>query len=305
MLLNRPLKVAFALIFVAIVTPILIYQFAFYSSRRANSSDGFSFGSCLVPRVSRLPCGLGNVAANECHQQCCYDSANDMCFHRFPSRFSYIMDQHWSEEIFLKPRVATVPFKSQNSLTNIRLSLDEVSTSHLTITYYNSAKHSFTGRRIEEKEYDVEISSAELNLVVNSTGRTIFNTVRGPLIASDNIWEVAFKLTDETMYGFGEIPIRGDTVKIIYNHKGGMTSIPLIFARTNTSYHGLLIDTVDPTEVSFREDNVIVIRSISNFGLKFHVFVGPKPVDVMKDVRKLIGFKNDLQYWMLGAHVCR
>lgn len=272
---------------------------------RVDSADGFSFGSCLVPRVSRLPCGLGNGTEHECHQQCCYDSANNMCFHRFPSRFSYIMDQYWAEDIFLRPRVSNIPFKSQNSLSNIRLSLDEVSPSHLAITYYNSASFSFTGRRIETKSYDVHISSAELNLEVNSFGRTIFNTVRGPLIASENIWEIAFKLTDESMYGFGEIPIKGETVKTIYNHRDGMTSIPLIFAKTNTTYHGLLIDTIEPTEVTFREDNVIVIRSITNFGLKFHVFVGPKPDVIMSDVRELIGFKEDLQYWMLGAHVCR
>lgn len=304
LLLNRPLKVALALIAVAIATPLLIYQLAFFSRLRVQSADGFSFGSCLVPRASRLPCGVGDVSEAECHLQCCYDFANNMCYHRFPSRFSYIMDQPWTEDVLLRPRVSTVPFQSQSSLTNIRLSLDEVSPSHLSLTFYNSAQNSFTGRRIDDKNYDVEVSSAELNVLVNSKGRTIFNTARGPLIASENIWEIAFKLTDESMYGFGEIPIKGNTMKVIYNHRGE-TTVNLIFARTNGTYHGLLIDTVNPTEIYFREDNVVLIRSITNFGLKFHVFVGPKPSDVMKDVRKLIGSQNDLQYWMLGAHVCR
>lgn len=243
------------------------------------------------------------MTADNCHQQCCYDHNSHMCFHRFPSRFSYILDRQWTDELSLKPRVATVPFNLQKSFTSIRLAMDEVSSTHLTMTFYNS-EEIIRGRRLEDKLYDYEIESSELNIVINSTQGSIFNTMRGPLIASQNIWEIAFRLTNESMYGFGEIPIKEGTEKVIYNHRGGMSAIPLIYAKINSSYHGLLIDTVNPTEVMFREENIIGIRSITNYGLKFHLFVGPRPEDVMRDVMKHIGANRSIEYWMLGAHVC-
>lgn len=268
-------------------------------------SDGFSIGSCLAPRAQRLLCGYGKVPASECHPQCCYDLANNLCFHRFPSRFSYIMDRNWDEFILLQPRVATVPYGFQNSVRNIRLSIDEISSTHLSITFYNAAELSLTGRRIEDKKYKYEVSSPELNVLVNSSDITIFNTLRGPLIASENIWELTFRITEETMYGLGELPLKENTVKIIYNHDAGLNSVPLIFARSNGTYHGLLIDVLEPTEISINADNQIVVRSITRQGLKFHLFTGPKPADIMRDVINLIGSFKKLEYWMLGTHICR
>lgn len=227
-----------------------------------------------------------------------------MCFQRYPSRFTFIVNGNWSEEVFLNPRIPTVPYASQLSLTNIRLSIDEVSATHLSLTFYHSDEN-ISGRRIEEKNYSYNVSQPELNVIVNSTQGNIFNTARGPIIASDNIWEITFKLTNESMYGFGEIPLKEDTVKMIYSHEGGMNSIPLIYAKSNGSYHGLLIETMAPTEIMVRGDSQLVVRSITNWGMKFHLFVGPKPVDIMKDVMEAIGAKKHLDYWMLGTHVCR
>ncbi|XP_075979361.1 uncharacterized protein LOC142978710 [Anticarsia gemmatalis] len=302
-LLNRPLKVIIALIITAIIVPVLIYQLHFISNLDLPPSDGFSFGSCLIARESRLPCGYGDVTQDQCHPECCYDLSNDACFHRFPSRFSYILNGNWTEDTIMNPRINTVPYGLQRSFTNIRLSIDEVSETHLSLTFYKSDEP-IIGRKIEEKAYAYNISEGELNVIVNSTRGNIFNTARGPFIASNDIWEMAFKITDESMYGLGEIPLKEDTVKVIYNHRGGMSSIPLIFAKSNGTYHGLLIDTMAPTEINVRYGNQLVIRSITNWGLKFHLFVGPKPADIMKDVMALIGADKGLEYWMLGAHIC-
>ncbi|KAJ0175214.1 hypothetical protein K1T71_009355 [Dendrolimus kikuchii] len=304
LLLNRPLKVILALLLLAVVCPILIYRYTFFTSIDLPPSDGFSVGSCLAPRNQRLLCGHGEVPASECHPQCCYDLANNLCFHRFPSRFSYIMDQNWDERVLLQPRVAAVPYGFQNSVTNIRLSIDEISSTHLSISFYNAAKLSLTGRRIKDKKYQYEVASPELSVSVNSGETTIFNTLRGPLIASENIWELTFRITEEIMYGLGDLPLKEHTVKVIYNHDGGLSSIPLIFARLNGTYHGLLIDILEPTEVRINADKQIVVRSITRQGLKFHLFTGPKPADIMKDVINLIGSFNKLEYWMLGTHIC-
>lgn len=144
-----------------------------------------------------------------------------------------------------------------------------------------------------------------MNVVVNSPQGNIFNTLRGPLIASQNIWEISFKTTNESMYGFGEIPLKQGTVKIIYNSDKGDSSIPLIFSKINGSYHGLLIDSSAPTEVTILNENQIVVRSITSFGLKFHLFTGPKPEHITKEVMDYIGSVKGFEYWMLGAHVCR
>lgn len=304
-LLNRPLKVTIVFLLIGIATPLLLYHFYFFTALNLAPSDGFSIGSCLIPRETRLACGVGQMPPEECHPQCCYDRNLNMCFHRIPSRFSYIIDQPWSEEIVLHPRIATVPFSYQNSIPQLRLSIDEVSPTHLALTFYNSRNTSLFGQRISEKEYVYEVGMPEINVVVNASQGTIFNTARGPLIASDNIWEIAFKLTNETMYGLGEIPLKRNTTKVIYSHDGGVSSIPLIFAKINTSFHGLLIDVSEPTEVLIHPGDQIVVRSITNFGLKFHLFVGPEPKGIMEDVIKIIGHHKQLEYWMLGIHVCR
>lgn len=304
-LLNRPLRVIIVGLGAAVLAPLLIYHFVFFSSMELPPSDGFSVGSCVVPRADRLPCGLGDIPQAECHPQCCYDLNSNMCFHRYPSRFSYIMDRAWSEEVMLQPRIATVPFSHQSSIPNIRISIDEISESHMSLQFYDAREMSLTGRRIEEKHYSYQVTSPEMSVSVEAAQGLIFNTIRGPLIASTDIWEIAFKLTNETMYGLGDIPLRGDTSKVIYSHRGGISSIPLIFAKVNGSYHGLLIDAVAPTEVLVFEENQILVRSITSSGLKLHVFAGPRPSDVMEDVRKLIGVNDPLEYWMLGAHICR
>ncbi|XP_037874417.1 uncharacterized protein LOC101744138 isoform X2 [Bombyx mori] len=303
-LLNRPIKVILISLVVAVVAPVLIYRFLFFTSIDLPPADGFSFGSCLVARTLRLPCGYANVNSEQCHPHCCYDFRSKTCFHRFPSRFSYVMDRVWDEDVVLSARVATIPFSFQNSLPRIKLSIDEVSKSHLSLNFYNPALVEIPhGNRLEEKNYFYDVASPELNVVVNSTERMIFNTNRGPLVASQNIWELTFWLTNESMYGLGEIPLE-KTTKVLYNHNGGISGIPLIFAKSGHSYHGILIEAVAPTVITIRKENQIVLRSITSLGVKLHLFVGPKPADIMRDVRNLLGVNKRMEYWMFGAHIC-
>lgn len=218
------------------------------------------------------------------------------------------MNQHWTEYTVLQPRIATVPYSNQNSVPKLRLSIDEQSATHMTMSFYNSRNVSKVGKRVYQKDYIYEISSPEMNIVVNTTDnttkRTIFDMNKGPLIASDNIWEIAFKLSNESMYGLGEIPLKRNTSKIIYQN-GKDNSIPLIFAKVKNKFHGLLLDISDPTEVSIHTDNQIMIRSLTKSGLKLHLFTGPQPKDIMRDVMSVIGTYNKLEYWMLGVHVCK
>ncbi|XP_047996156.1 alpha-glucosidase 2-like [Leguminivora glycinivorella] len=307
-LLNRPLKVILVTLLLAIAAPALMYQFLFFTSIEHAPNDGFSLGSCVVPRVSRLPCGLGNVTQEECHPLCCYDLNSHACFHRYPSRFSYIIDRYiwkeWSEEVIMYPRVLNVPFSYQNSTPRLRLSIDEVSSSHMSLYFYNAETMSYEGNKIEHKNYTHHVDTPEMTVTVEGSQGLIFSTIRGPFIASRDIWEIAFKLTNETMYGIGELPLTAGTVKVLYRHRGDFSTIPLIFAKMNDSYHGLLIDSDAPTEVFVHEENQVVLRSITNEGLKLHVFVGPKPSDVMRDAMTVIGVNKQLDYWMLGAHIC-
>ncbi|XP_050349898.1 sucrase-isomaltase, intestinal-like [Nymphalis io] len=303
-LLNRPLKVAVVFLLVAVVAPVILYRYLFFTSLSLPPSDGYSVGSCVIAREARLPCGVGFMPESQCHTHCCFDRNTHLCYHRIPSRFSYIMDQPWTEYITLQPRISTVPFAFQNSLPEIKLSINEQSTTHMVLTFYNSRNFSMVGNRTYNKDYSYEVSSPELNVIVNATQGTIFNMARGPLIASNNIWEIVFKLTNESMYGLGEIPLKTNSTKVIYNHDNGFSSIPLIYAKINDNFHGLLIDVSDPTEITIRTDNQIVVRSITSFGFKFHLFTGPEPKKIMQDVMKIIGYNKQLEYWMLGIHVC-
>lgn len=298
-ILNRPLKVFVALLLAAVLIPLILYQFHFIPS------DGFqlSVGSCLVEQTSRIPCGPDNISEEQCHSQCCYDVHSGLCFHRLPSRFSYLMDVPWSQYLVLYPRVSTVPYKSGTSLTHLRLSINERTATHLTIDFFNGNEPLKTGRRLFNKTYSYTVSSPELNIEVKGPQGIIFNTIRGPLIASDGIWEVTFQLTNATMYGLGELPLTSGTAKIIYSNNNDFSSVPLIFAKYNGSYHGLLIDTSSPTEVMVRAENEVIIRSLTDAGIKFHLLMGPTPKDIMKDTMDFIESNWKLEYWMLGAHI--
>ncbi|KAJ2949647.1 hypothetical protein O0L34_g15572 [Tuta absoluta] len=303
-LLNRPAKVVAAGFVLAVLAPMLIYHYLFFRSIDLPPPDGYSTGSCFLSRATRIPCGIKNVTDVECHPQCCYDYELHVCFHRHPSRFTYIVDGEWTENKTLTPRTSTVPYKRQET-AKIQMSIDEISSTHVTVTFFDPNTTAAEGRRISDKNYTWAVSTPELNVIVNDTsGHEIFNTVRGPIIASDNIWEVAFKTTEEYMFGFGEIPIVEGTVKVLYNHNGGFNGIPMIFSKTGDTYHGLLIDIVEPTEVRFESGNQVVVRTITKRGMKFHLFTGPQPKDIMNDVLGVIGFKNELEYWMLGVHIC-
>ncbi|CAK1542073.1 unnamed protein product [Leptosia nina] len=299
-LYNRPLRVFIVFLLVAVLVPVTIYQFHFIPS----ADFQLSIGSCLIPETARLPCGPGFIPQDECHAQCCYDVQRGFCFHRLPSRFSYILDRPWSQYLILHPRVPTLPFNSKNRLINLRLSISEESATHLSIYFYSAKERFEAGKRLYNKTYSYVVSSPEVNIQVKARQGTIFSTVRGPLIASDGIWEATFQLTNGTMYGLGEIPLSRGTTKMIYSHNKDFSSIPLIFAKYNGSYHGLLIDTVTPTEVTVQGDNELVVRSLTDTGLKFHLFVGPTPKDIMNDAMSFIGAKRKLEYWMLGAHIC-
>ncbi|KAL4711013.1 hypothetical protein ACJJTC_017978 [Scirpophaga incertulas] len=303
-LLNRPLKVILMTLLLAILIPMLLYRFLFFTSIIRAPSDGYSFGSCLVPRAARLLCGVGYVPEDECHSECCYDIDNHVCFHRFPSRFSYLLLQQWTEEVVMAPRINTVPFKHQKSVPGIRLSIDEISSTHLSLTFYDAETTYLQGKKIDNKTYTYQVSSQEMNVIVSGVNGTIFTSANGPLIAADNIWEITFKLTNETIYGLGELPLTEGTVKVIYNHDGGLSSLPVIYAKANGSYHGLLIDMQTPTEITIGGDNNIIVRSITKTDIKLHLFLGPEPKDIMRDLLDYVGRNKQLEYWMLGAHVC-
>ncbi|CAH0725003.1 unnamed protein product, partial [Brenthis ino] len=302
-LLNRPLHFTLVFLLLGVVSPLLLYHLYFLTSYNLPPPDGYSTGSCVISRSIRIPCGIGFVPEEESHPQCCYDGNSHMSYHRIPSRFSYIMNEPWNEYVILHPRVATVPYSNQNSIPKMKLSIDEESATHMIMTLYNARNESKVGKRTYDKKYSYRVTSPELNIVVNGTQGPIFNMDGGPLIASDNIWEISFTLTNESLYGFGEIPITKNSTRIIYQN-GAHNSVPLIFAKIGKNFHGLLIDISDPTEVTVTLENQILIRSITNYGLKLHLFTGPEPRHIMNDVRTVIGNYSKLEYWMLGVHIC-
>ncbi|GBP97317.1 Alpha-glucosidase 2 [Eumeta japonica] len=304
-LLNRPSKVIFLMLILSILLPLLLYTYVLSSTLDVPPADEFSHGSCTLSRSSRLPCGKANVSRSSCHAECCYDPSNDVCYHRIPSRFSYISEGSWSEDVDLRPRISTEPFAHSPTISTLRLSVDEASSTHLTLTFYDptSFPH-MRGRRIDEKDYDYDISYPELAIDVHRSNDLIFSTIRGPLIAALNIWEITFKLTNDSMHGLGQIPLIANSSRVFYSNKESPDVIPLIYAKSNGTYHGVLVDNMSPTELTVLEDNQLIVRSIETSSLKIHIFVGPEPKDIMSDVMKLIGFENNLNYWMLGAHIC-
>ena len=69
----------------------------------------------------------------------------------------------------------TLPYATAESNRDIKLSIDEITATHLAFTFYHS--NEITGRRIEEKNYQYSVTEhnrahpeiTELNIIVNST----------------------------------------------------------------------------------------------------------------------------------------
>ncbi|XP_077289229.1 lysosomal alpha-glucosidase-like [Arctopsyche grandis] len=307
-LLNRPVKVGLALVIIAIVVPTLVYFYLFDGvSEEMYVKDGYSIGTCGHMNEARLQCGSENITFEECEKNCCYDLEKSFCYHRLLSRYSFIKA---NEADTMKPRFSDTPYSDVKNIPRLKLFVDDISTTHANFILYDPDKRKDLkdGRKIEEKLFNYTIYYPEFNIevfsMVKNISRPLLSTVRGPLIASENIWEWSFHLSDDHLYGMGEVILNARPPEMLYNVRNRTSIMPFAMGHRNGSFHGIYIETVGPMEFQVSETKLISVRSFSGESLSIHFFYGERPRDVLDQFSKFIGRPQIPPYWALGVHFC-
>jgi hypothetical protein len=134
----------------------------------------------------------------------------------------------------------------------------------------------------------------------------LFSTSRGPMIASENYWELSLQFSKEAaLFGLGGLRLSS---KLLYSSGHRLSTNPFIMVlETDGSAYGILFNNTGPLEFQLLENsNLLIVKSLSTVRWDFSVFAGPTPSDVMQQYTSVDGLRPVLPPpWALGLHVCR
>lgn len=291
----------------AIVIPILIYVFVFKELAVINRD--FSEGICAHPYEHRLQCGPDNITEEECEKNCCYDNSRSHCYHLLPSRYSYV----WTDNMkSLKPRNTNTPYRNVQNLPKLQFYMKNITSTHLNFALYDPSKIQYEEWKsgsldmtFDYKIYDNEFFFEIYKKNETDKSRPIMTTSRGPSIFSKNFMEWSFFLSDQYVYGMGELVLKEIKSKMWYGSNESASAMPFVMAYRNGSFHGLYIEQESGMEISVSESRVITVRSFSEKGISAHFFQGESMKDVHKQFVKFVGKSRVPPYRAMGIHFCR
>ncbi|XP_043277106.1 alpha-glucosidase-like [Venturia canescens] len=148
-------------------------------------------------------------------------------------------------------------------------------------------------------EFSVTVTRKENNA-------PLLSTARGPLILTDNYWEMTLFLTNSTVYGLNKLELNG-TTNWIYDNENGTSKIAFLSINDNGESTSCYVSYLGPMEIEIiNESNLIVLRGFSlPSEISFHVFAGPKPLEAIAQLTRALRGNNDtIELSNLGLHVC-
>ncbi|XP_017774708.1 PREDICTED: lysosomal alpha-glucosidase-like [Nicrophorus vespilloides] len=280
-------------VIIAVVVPVLVY---YYSNDYLGEVDPKPI--CVQSKKFRVPCG--NYTYTECIANlCCYDDDDLFCFHSLPSAYNYKrLDK---SEKFERTQYAT-PYKNP-MYREMKVSYIENNENFLTVAMHGLDVE-VTETVVPDKNYEVQpINNSLVAEVRRDTGQLILTTSLGPMIASDHYWIWTVHLSDNHLFGFGELLLNHTEIvtKVIYRNRNDHNTLPVFLAEEKGLFHGLSIRNRGPLEVSVLPSNLIVIKSLVGERIDLDLFLGPTAKDVMQQMRKP---KPKLKEWFLKPHFC-
>ncbi|KAL7055555.1 hypothetical protein AAHC03_022507 [Spirometra sp. Aus1] len=153
----------------------------------------------------------------------------------------------------------------------------------------------------------------EDKLLIDSTG-----LLASSLIASNQFWQIAFKIDAQRGFGPGErrteFPLHldrwertamwvRDQPPVENANLYGVHNFFLGLAVDGTAF-GIFLLNSNAQEVAIQPLPSLTYRTIGGI-LDFFIFVGPKPQDVIAQYLDLVGRPPLPPYWALGFHLCR
>ncbi|KAG8222192.1 hypothetical protein J437_LFUL001284 [Ladona fulva] len=319
-LLNRMIRAATGIIFFGVVVPVLVYIFLL------STAIPYSGRSCAVYEEYRTECLPGrSPSPNQCIDAgCCWNATHTPhCYHSLPSYYSYRR-----ADLSQGPNVTLEPLARHSSMGtrthSLILNMNPMSKDHLTILLFDKKRYEGnipnTGIDIHETAFQVKLfggldGSPPFAVDVIANGETLFSTSLGPLVASDQYWEITLKLPTTNVYGWGGAGVEGNeppTLKLptgpLPQWAGGGRRLAhpfLICLNENGTAHGIFFKAAGPLEIELKPSGLLALRAVINIWLEIHILAGPTPADVTRQLCEAVGYPQLPPYWALGLHVCR
>jgi hypothetical protein len=246
------------------------------------------------------------------------------CFHSVPSQHSYRVE-NWDDNEIASQELET----KYLHLTPLRMTspygkyaVKQLHTRLVTTTQFVLRMYIYDPTTGEPDVKDTTpLNSSTFRAVVygpdyfsaqiyrrETNGSLLFSTSLGPIIASDDYWELALQLPeDAAVFGLGGLRLSSEP-KLLYNSGHRLGANPfIIILDTDGRTYGILFNNAGPMEFQLLENsNLLTVKSLSRVMWDISVFAGPTPADVMKQYTSTDGLRPTVPPpWALGVHICR
>ncbi|XP_968946.2 lysosomal alpha-glucosidase [Tribolium castaneum] len=301
---KKPTKGLLTLFVFAVVVPVLVYFFIFdkgtFPVEDANT--------CSVDKKYRITCGRTDINAtyDYCTNiKCCFDNATRLCYHYLPSKYFYY-NKGGNSQTYDRS-LEKSPF-GQDLTKEISLTINEIDENNVQIILHDSTV-TVDSNQVLDKNYKVNVSNNPLFVEIsrNTSGDILLTTADGPLIVSENFREWSFQLTDQYLFGLGQVLIDLDEnstlTKVIYANNNDHNTLPVFMAHKNGQYHGLVVRHSGLLEITVLPSKLVSLKSLEREKIVLELSVGPTPYDVITQQRK--GKWGTIDMKTLGVHICR
>ncbi|GJQ69045.1 hypothetical protein Trydic_g6215 [Trypoxylus dichotomus] len=290
---SRRTRLLAAVFLFALVVPILLYFFLFWRPNMHAEEDRHT---CAISTEFRILCGDGNFTEADClSRSCCFDFTDFYCYHFVPSKYRYnrgnghIFTSHLRDDVF------------GNVQKNLNYTIQHMTANKVKIIIHQATYE--TNTLTDDAYYEVRPYGGKLgfDIVRYGTDDVILTTGLGPLMMSENYFEISFYMGD-TLFGLDELYFDSNETyrKVIYNNRNDHTTIPAFMAYNGT-YAGIYFDIAGPVELSVLPSRLISVRSLGITEMSFTLVSGPTPKDVQQQLYQFYLPKR----WWLQPHICR
>lgn len=151
-----------------------------------------------------------------------------------------------------------------------------------------------------------------------ANNRTLFNTKIGALLITKDELELTTILPSRNLYGLGltsstslrhRIPSKWTLMNRISSGEDGHGWPGVhpfyLCVESDGKAHGVLLDTKSIIRVETTRYPTVTFNILNTSSLSMHVFLGPTPADVIKQMTGFVGRPQLPPVWALGFHICR
>ena len=261
---------------------------------------------------------------------------NPYCYYP-PDYTNYQLDHLVNDSVFLKKTARSSGFS--DDVEFVKVDIIELDDDRLRIRILDSIRERWepplpvlnvapvtNHSTSSKKQYEVNVDPTEgllLTVTRKATGVIIFQADLRRLIFSNQFIQLIFNVSTPTLYGMGEHlgfhtknVDKDETKRLQFrmlNHDDpnnpqmasyGSHPFYLMYEDKGDNAHGFLLRNSNPMDVIFTHTPALSIRTIGGI-LDFFLFLGPSPVDVMRQKTDILGQAPLPPLWSLGFHLCR